>query len=418
MLAGDGTPNAGGAMAAGHEAATEQLSGPERVSVAEAIDEFRRGRAVIIVDDEGRENEGDLCIPAEFVTAEMIAFMTSRARGLICVAMAGERLDELAVPLMTGRNTSPLSKHFTVTVEARDGVTTGASAADKARTIAVLVDPASRPEHLTRPGHTFPLRARDGGVLVRAGHTEASVDLARLAGCVPAAVICEIIREDGAVARTPDLVAFAREHDFKIVTVSDLIAHRLRTDTLIERVTEAELPSRFGSFKAVGYRTLIDTREHVAFVLGDITTPEPVLVRVHDQCVTGDVFRSLSCDCGHQLRAAMDIVGTAGRGVVVYLYQQGRAVGAHQKGEYRSAADTEEGIAPVEALGMPDYGIGMQILVDLGVQQMRLITDNPVKRSGLEGYGLEIVELVPLEEPTREQREQALSAARSQAPST
>ena len=404
-------------MAASSDTEAERLAAPGRVTVPEAIGEFRQGRPVLIVDDEGRENEGDLCIPAQFITVEMIAFMTSRARGLICVAMSGEHLDALEIPLMTGRNTSPLSKHFTVTVEARDGVTTGASAADKARTIQVLVDPTSRPEQLTRPGHTFPLRAREGGALVRAGHTEASVDLCKLAGCEPAAVICEMIREDGSMARTADLVAFAGEHGFKIVTVNDLIAHRLRTDTLIERVTEADLPSRFGQFKAVAYRTLIDTREHVAFVLGDITTPEPVLVRVHDQCVTGDVFRSLSCDCGHQLRAAMDLVGSTGRGVVVYLYQEGRAVGLHQKSGHPTS-ERAGGTAPIEELGLPDYGIGMQILVDLGVRKMRLITDNPVKRSGLEGYGLDIVELVPLERPTREQREQAFSAARARGSTT
>ncbi|MCY3656182.1 MAG: 3,4-dihydroxy-2-butanone-4-phosphate synthase [Chloroflexi bacterium] len=393
------------------EAGMLQLGPPERVSAVEAMDEFRRGRPVIIVDDEGRENEGDLCIPAQFIDAGMIAFMSTRARGMICVAMSGERLDAMNVPLMSGRNTSPLSKQFTVSVEARDGIATGASAADRARTIQVLVDPDSIPEHLTRPGHVFPLRARDGGVLARAGHTEASVDLARFAGCTPAAVICEMLREDGSVARTPDLVAFAREHDIRVVTVNDVIAHRLRTDTLIERVTEAGLPSRFGDFTAVAYRTLVDTREHIAFVLGDITTPDPVLVRVHDQCVTGDVFRSLSCDCGYQLRAAMDLVREAGRGVVVYLYQQGRAICVQEEGIQRWS-DDGEALASIEALGLPDYGIGMQILADLGVGEMRLITDNPVKRSGLGAYGLEITELVPLVDRTREQREAALSAAR------
>ena len=408
----DDTERAGEVEMTTADAGVTQLGPPERVSAVEAIDEFRRGRPVVIVDDEGRENEGDLCIPAQFITAEMIAFMTTRARGMVCVAMAGERLDAMNVPLMTGRNTSPLSKQFTVSVEARDGIATGASSADRARTIQVLVGPDSTPEQLTRPGHIFPIRAREGGVLVRAGHTEASVDLARLAGCSPAAVICEMLQEDGSVAGIPDLVAFAREHDIKIVTVNDVIAHRLRTDTLIERVTEAGLPSSFGDFTAVGYRTLIDTREHIAFVLGDITTPEPVLVRVHDQCVTGDVFRSLSCDCGYQLRAAMDLVREAGRGVVVYLYQQGRAVGLHQKGIQPVAPADGDAMAPIEALGLPDYGIGMQILVDLGVRDMRLITDNPVRRSGLGAYGLEIAELVPLAERTREQREEALSAAR------
>ena len=367
----------------------------EIVSVPEAIDEFRNGRPVIIADDEGRENEGDLCIPAEFISAELIAFMARETRGLICVAMAGERLDQLAIPLMTGRNTSPLAKGFTVTVEARDGVTTGASAQDKAHTIRLLVDPATRPEHLTRPGHIFPLRAREGGVLERAGHTEASVDLARLAGCSPAAVICEMMRDDGTMARMPDLVAFGRKHGFKIVTVNDLIAHRLGTDSLIERVTSADLPSRYGEFSAVAYRTLIDTREHIAFVTGDLGGDEPVLVRVHDQCVSGDVLRSLGCDCGQQLQTAMRLVGEEGRGVIVYLYQQGRGVGVHQKaGSGLQPPVSVAGETATEALGLPDYGIAMQILVDLGVQKMRLITDNPVKRSGLDGYGLEIVEFV------------------------
>ena len=373
-----------------------RLNEPEIASVEDAIEEFRAGRPVIIADDEGRENEGDLCIPAQFISSEMIALMTRAARGLICVAMTGERLDQLGIPLMTGRNTSPLSKGFTVTVEARDGVTTGASAGDKARTIKVLIDPATRPAQLTRPGHTFPLRAREGGVLERAGHTEASVDLARLAGCEPAAVICEMILEDGSMARLSDLVAFAREQGFKIVTVNDLIAHRLRTDSLIERVAEAELPSEYGDFTAVAYRTLIDTREHIAFIMGDISGPDPVLVRVHDQCVTGDVLGSLGCDCGQQLQTAMRLVGDEGRGVIVYLYQQGRGIGVHQKAGRQQQPETmsADGSTATEALGIPDYGIGMQILVDLGVQKMRLITDNPVKRSGLDGYGLEIVELV------------------------
>ena len=379
-------------------------SGPERATVPEAIEEFRQGRPVIVVDDRGRENEGDLCIPARFAGAETIAFMTARARGLVCVAMTGDRLDALDIPLMTGSNTSPLAKQFTVAVEARDGDASGASAEGKARTIEALIDTASTPAHLTRPGRVFPLRARDGGVLVRAGHTEASVDLARLAGCEPAAVICELIREDGAVMDADDLAAFAREHGIRILAVNDLIAHRLRTDSLIERVAEAGLPSRHGEFTAVAYRTLVDTREHVAFVLGDIAGQEPVLVRVHDQCVTGDVFRSLGCDCGYQLQAAMDLVSEAGRGVVVYLYQPGRAA-PHCKAD-------PAGAPGAEAPGLPDSGIGMQILADLGVRSMRLITDNPAHRSGLEGYGLEIVGLVSLEERTRARREAALAAAR------
>ena len=390
-------------------AADGEASGPVRATVPEAIEEFRRGRPVIVVDDRGRENEGDLCIPARFADTETIAFMTARARGLVCVTMTGERLDALDIPLMTDGNTSPLSKQFAVAVEARDGDASGASAEGKARTVEALLDPASTPAHLTRPGRVFPLRARDGGVLARAGHTEASVDLARLAGCEPAAVICELIREDGAVMDADDLAAFAREHGFRILAVNDLIAHRLRTDSLIERVAEAGLPSRHGEFTAVAYRTLLDTREHIAFVLGDIAGPEPVLVRVHDQCVTGDVFRSLGCDCGYQLQAAMDLVAEAGRGVVVYLYQPGRAA-PHRKGEPTGATEAEAA-APAGALGLPDYGVGMQILADLGVRTMRLITDNPAHRSGLEGYGLDIAGLVPLEERTRARREAALAAA-------
>lgn len=374
---------------------------PEIVSVSKAIEEFRAGRPVIIADDEGRENEGDLCIPAQFITSEIIAFMTRHARGLICIAMTAERLDTLGIPLMTGLNTSPLAKGFTVTVEARDGVTTGASAEDKARTINVLIDPKTRPTHLTRPGHTFPLRAREGGVLERSGHTEASIDLAKLAGCEPAAVICEMILEDGSMARMPNLVEFARTHGFKIVTVKDLIAHRLETDSLIERVAEAELPSQYGDFTAVAYRTLIDTREHIVFVMGDLTGPEPTLVRVHDQCVTGDVLGSIGCDCKKQLQSAMQIVANEGRGVIVYLYQQGRGIGVHQKAELQVQPDVINSVdvSATESLGIPDYGIAMQILVDLGVQKMRLITDNPVTRShSLSGYGLEIVELVSFDE--------------------
>ena len=389
---------------------------PMRATIDEAIEELRAGHSVIIVDDEDRENEGDVVIAAQFCTPEVVNFYARYAKGLICVPLTEARAEALDLPPMTSHNTAPLGTAFTITVEAAEGVTTGISAADRARTIQKLADPKAGPLDFTRPGHIFPLRARDGGVLVRAGQTEASVDLCRLAGLEEVAVVCEIMKDDGTMARMPDLEKFARKHTLKIITVADLIAYRMAHERLVERVEEeAALPTTYGEFRAIGYRTLIDTREHVALVMGDVTTDEPVLVRVHDRCVTGDVFQSLRCDCGEQLDAAMRLVAEAGRGVIVYMDQEGRGIGLHNK--LRAYKLQEQGLDTVEAnvaLGLPaenrEYGIGAQILVDLGVRQMRLMTNNPVKiqeldtfgalrGAGLDGYGLAVVERVPLEVP-------------------
>lgn len=372
-------------------------------TIEEAIEDIRQGKIIILVDDEDRENEGDLCIAAEKVTPEAINFMAKHGRGLICLSLAPERIDELQLPMMTNANSSPYGTAFTVSIEAKRGVTTGISAHDRATTILTAINPKSGPEDIVKPGHIFPLRSRAGGVLQRAGQTEGSVDLARLAGLYPAGVICEIMDEDGTMARVPQLMEFAREHKLKIVTVKDLIEHRMRKETLVKRVAEVKLPTSYGGdFKAIVYENMVDSNVHLALVKGDITPEEPTLVRVHSECLTGDVFGSERCDCGDQLHSAMKIVEEAGKGVILYMRQEGRGIGLANK--LRAYVLQDEGLDTVEAnirLGfkpdLRDYGIGAQILVDTGVKKIRLMTNNPRKIVGLEGYGLQVVERIPVE---------------------
>jgi len=370
-------------------------------TVEEAIEDYRNGRFVVIIDDQDRENEGDLTLPAQFVDADSINFMAKYGRGLICMPLTADRVDHLGLPMMVGRNDSHFGTPFTVSVEAREGVSTGISAADRARTVEVLIDPKSRPEDIVMPGHMFPLRARDGGVLVRAGQTEAVVDLCKLAGLYPAGVVCEIMKADGTMARLPDLRRFAGRHKLKIISVDQLISYRKQNEKLIERVTETVLPTEYGEWRAIAYKSAIDADEHIAIVMGDIDGEESVLVRVHSQCLTSDVFGSQRCDCGEQLRDSMRMISDEGRGVIVYMRQEGRGIGLHNK--LRAYALQDGGLDTVEAneaLGFPadrrDFGIGMQILLDLGLKNIRILTNNPAKRAGLEGYGLHLVERVPI----------------------
>ncbi len=386
-------------------------------TIEAAIEDLRQGKMVVVCDDESRENEGDLTMAAQFATPEAVNFMRKEGGGLICLALTPERCEELGLDLMAAKNESAFETAFTVSIEARSGVSTGISAADRARTIQVAIDPSTSPRELVQPGHVFPLKARVGGVLERVGQTEAAVDLARLAGLIPAGVICEIMNDDGTMARVPDLAPYCARHDLKMVTVADVVAYRRRTEKLIERVVATKLPTAFGEFLAVGYRSLVDNKHHVALVKGEVGDGDDVLVRVHSECLTGDVFHSLRCDCGEQLVSALGMIEREGRGVLLYLSQEGRGIGLLNK--LRAYKLQEEGLDTVDAnlrLGLPvdlrDYGIGAQILVDLGLTSIRILTNNPKKISGMSGYGLSVTDQLPIEHLSNPHNEAYLRAKR------
>jgi 3,4-dihydroxy 2-butanone 4-phosphate synthase/GTP cyclohydrolase II len=387
-------------------------------SVTDALADIRAGKMLIVVDSEDRENEGDLVMAADCVTPEAVNFMETHARGWVCVPLEAERLDALDLPMMVSQNTARLGTAFTVTVDARHGTTTGISAKEQAHTIRTLLDPQTRPIDLLRPGHVRPLRAEEGGVLKRAGHTEAAVDLARMAGLTPAGVICEIKKADGEMARVPDLLSFAATHGLRILTISDLIAHRHRTEKLVKRMATCRLPTRFGEFTAHAYESTVDNFPYLALVLGEIDPEEPVLLRVHSGCVTGDILHSMRCDCGAQLERAMERIQREGNGILLYIQgQEGRGIGLTNK--IRAYALQDQKLDTVEAnlhLGLPadmrDYGLGAQILYDLGVRKMRLMTNNPKKRAGLIGYGLSVSEIVPLTGGVNEENQRYLETKR------
>ncbi|MCP3887507.1 MAG: bifunctional 3,4-dihydroxy-2-butanone-4-phosphate synthase/GTP cyclohydrolase II [Desulfobulbaceae bacterium] len=388
-------------------------------SIEEVVEDIKAGKMIILVDDEDRENEGDLYMAAESVDGSAINFMATHGRGLICLTLSGSLVDKLGLPMMVPKNTSPYGTGFTISIEAKTGVSTGISAADRARTVLAAVDPDAGPGDLVSPGHIFPLRARDGGVLVRAGQTEGSVDLSRLAGMTPAGVICEIMNEDGTMSRMGDLEKFSEKHGIKIATIADLVAYRLREDVLVKREVTARVPTEHaGGFNAVVYTNTVDDLEHIALVKGDIESAEQVLVRVHSECLTGDVFGSARCDCGLQLHAAMKMIDEAGTGIVLYMRQEGRGIGLINKLKAYCLQD-DEGVDTVEAnhrLGfksdLRDYGIGAQILRDLGVSKMAILTNNPKKIVGLEGYGIEVVERLPLEMPASDENKEYLMCKR------
>jgi 3,4-dihydroxy 2-butanone 4-phosphate synthase/GTP cyclohydrolase II len=386
-------------------------------TIEDAIEDIRQGKFVVVVDAADRENEGDLTIAAQFATPEAVNFMAMHARGLVCLCLTEERCDELGLRQMTERNETPFGTAFTVSIEAREGVTTGISAPDRSRTIQTAIDASKGPDDLVQPGHVFPLRARRGGVLMRAGQTEASVDLARLAGLVPAGVVCEIMRDDGTMARVPDLIPYCERHGIKLITVADLIEYRRRHEKLVERTTAVRLPTAYGEFAAVAFRETLTGKHHLALVKGDVDGREDVLVRVHSECLTGDVFHSLRCDCGEQLETAMQRIAAEPRGVLLYMAQEGRGIGLLNK--LKAYELQEAGLDTVQAnleLGFPadarDWGIGNQILADLGLTSIRILTNNPKKITGLEGYGLRVVEQVPIEVVPNDENRRYLAAKR------